>query len=98
MLDRLASALGGCPFLTRFELVDTTPAVYGTRREHRHHSLMGALRVATHLLCAAPLLRDVRIQGVHAGADESGAFWTVVEEIQRPVRIRLVDTALVPAH
>lgn len=93
LVDRLSFGLARCAALSRLELVDITPAVYGTKRSQGGHRLREILPMATHLLCETPL-SSLRLEGVSASLVESFLFWEAVAGLQRPIGADLVDAAI----
>jgi hypothetical protein len=90
LMSRLSAGLGACPALTRFELIDTTPSVYGTDRSHRQHAVEYALPLATQLLRKAPLA-VLRIEGVVAEEDDTADFWQTVRSLDPSPRVLVCD-------
>ena len=93
LLERIGLGLAECPALSRFELVDITPRVYGTRREQRKHGLGTALALATRLVRGGTL-DALQLEGVTANAADSREFWEALSELEKPLSLKLVDTLI----
>ena len=95
LIDRLGFGLSRCLSLRRLELVDATPAIYGTDRTQLRHGVTCVLPLVTHLLLATPL-SSVRIEGVSASLVEAEDFWEAVSGLDRVIGVDLVDTSTAP--
>jgi hypothetical protein len=93
LLERIGLGLCACQALRSFELIDITPRVYGTRREQRKHALSNGLLLATRLVRGGGL-DFMCLEGITASAAESRAFWEALGELEKPLKLKLVDSII----